>query len=56
MHNGLQVPCPPGPGPGTPVAFTYALYLASGLLVTRTAASARTEPGLMRRLFGSRPR
>jgi hypothetical protein len=33
-----------------------ALYLTSSLMVTRTAAAARTEPGLIRRLFGSRPR
>jgi hypothetical protein len=33
-----------------------ALYLAGSLMVTRTAASARTEPGLIRRLFGPRPR
>ncbi len=33
-----------------------ALYLASSLMVTRSAAAARTEPGIIRRLFGSRPR
>jgi hypothetical protein len=33
-----------------------ALYLAGSLMVTRTAAAARPEPGLLRRLFGSRPR
>jgi hypothetical protein len=33
-----------------------ALYLAGSLMVTRTAAAARTEPGLLRRLFGTRPR
>jgi hypothetical protein len=33
-----------------------ALYLAGSLMVSRTAAAARPEPGLLRRLFGSRPR
>jgi hypothetical protein len=33
-----------------------ALYLASSLMVTRTAAAARPEPGLLRRIFGSRQR
>ena len=29
-----------------------ALYLASGLLITRSNAAARNEPGLLRNLFG----